>query len=340
MKLILVDVRIQPFLRSFIKPDVALTARPWTTTHGHFVQMGGLKVSMTAEEHHRLEKRMAMKDPAASGDSVHAEDCIVTKDGVGKDRNDLTTTGDGVDGLVEAITTIHAVSSVAERKPASRFYCTKQTRPGGAEYFESVVTYEGLKVLFDMDLIEFPTTMEYEINDKSKGDALSKGIAFLQLTWFIIQIITRAIQGLTITELELTTAALAGLNSAMYLFWWSKPLDVRCPILIQTKGAKTCLVGSVGSARTSDGPEFSLRRYIRESTIKSLEMKAKRTHDFIHSLPNRLKELASALKSGFLGAPKRVAELFKVLRRCLRSNEEEPEGKRSVSETQIFLYPG
>ena len=70
--------------------------------------------------------------------------------------------------------------------------------------------------------IDFPSTTAEEIDDRSKGDALSKGIALLQITWFIIQLIARRVQGLTITELELTTAALAGLNSVMYVFWWNK----------------------------------------------------------------------------------------------------------------------
>ena len=87
-------------------------------------------------------------------------------------------------------------------------------------------------------MIDFPSTTEAEIDDRSKGDALSKGIALLQITWFIIQLIARRVQGLTITGLELTTAALAGLNSVMYVFWWNKPKDVRCPVVIRTKCAE------------------------------------------------------------------------------------------------------
>ena len=86
---------------------------------------------------------------------------------------------------------------------------------------EGVLTRRCFEALLSKNRIAFPTISEDEINDRSKGDALSKGIAYLQLAWFIVQIITRAVQGLAITELELTTAALVGLNSAMYLFWWS-----------------------------------------------------------------------------------------------------------------------
>ena len=64
-----------------------------------------------------------------------------------------------------------------------------------------------------------------EIKDKSKGDLLSKTIAILQTTWFIIQCIARGAQGLALTELELVTIALASLNAITYFFWWDKPLE-------------------------------------------------------------------------------------------------------------------
>lgn len=65
--------------------------------------------------------------------------------------------------------------------------------------WEGVLTFDTLKTLLKENLIRFPTITEDEINDKSKGDALSKGFALLQLTWFVVQIITRAVQGLAIT---------------------------------------------------------------------------------------------------------------------------------------------
>lgn len=106
---------------------------------------------------------------------------------------------------------------------------------------EGILTFDAFKKLLVEDLIDFPTITTDEINDRSKGDAFSKGIVLLQLTWFVVQMITRTEQGLAVTEPEVTTAALAGLNSVMYVFWWSKPRDVRCPVVIQTKGAKKLL---------------------------------------------------------------------------------------------------
>lgn len=107
--------------------------------------------------------------------------------------------------------------------------------------WEGLLRIDALKRLLQEDLIKLPTITAEEINDKSKGDALSKGVALLQLTWFVIQIVARSTQGLAISELELTTAALAGLNSIMYFFWWSKPRDVGSPVLIRTKHAEELL---------------------------------------------------------------------------------------------------
>jgi hypothetical protein len=80
--------------------------------------------------------------------------------------------------------------------------------------------------------IAFPTITAAEINDKARGDFLSKAIAILQTIWFIAQCIARGKQGLALTELELVTVALASLNGVMYYFWWDKPLGVNEPIKV------------------------------------------------------------------------------------------------------------
>ncbi|KAF9457801.1 hypothetical protein BDZ94DRAFT_1227367 [Collybia nuda] len=83
--------------------------------------------------------------------------------------------------------------------------------------------------------IEWPDITESEIKDKSKGDALSKGIATLQTSWFLVQCIGRGSSGLAITELEILTLAFATLNVVTYFFWWNKPVDVRLPHTVTPK---------------------------------------------------------------------------------------------------------
>ncbi|KAG2123637.1 hypothetical protein BD769DRAFT_1653122 [Suillus cothurnatus] len=84
--------------------------------------------------------------------------------------------------------------------------------------------------------VEMPVIVEADIEDRSKGDALSKGIVILQLAWFILQLVSRYIQNLPITLLEFNTLALATLTGIAYGLWWKKPKDVKRPYAVYWKG--------------------------------------------------------------------------------------------------------
>ncbi|KAJ6565537.1 hypothetical protein DFH09DRAFT_1473634 [Mycena vulgaris] len=71
-----------------------------------------------------------------------------------------------------------------------------------------------------------------EIKARSKGDALSKGVALTQGLWFITQCLARVHQHLPVTEFEVTTLAFAVVNVFIWSIWWTKPLDVEQPIQI------------------------------------------------------------------------------------------------------------
>lgn len=103
------------------------------------------------------------------------------------------------------------------------------------EVWELPLSYETMKIAYNKGSIDLPFIPRDEILEKSRRDALSKAIAITQLTWFIVQIAARVRQSLAVTELELTTATLAGLNIAMYLSWWSKPTDISRPTIVTTK---------------------------------------------------------------------------------------------------------
>ncbi|KAG2159538.1 uncharacterized protein EDB93DRAFT_1218287 [Suillus bovinus] len=83
--------------------------------------------------------------------------------------------------------------------------------------------------------IDVPTLTAKQIHDKSKGNAISKGVVVLQVAWFVIQLITRAIYHLETTQLEVGTLAFAVLNFLTYAAWWDKPLDVQCPYPVHWK---------------------------------------------------------------------------------------------------------
>jgi len=92
-----------------------------------------------------------------------------------------------------------------------------------------VLEAKDLEQLSEAGKIKWPTTAK-EIAYRSKGDYLSKTIVLFQTMWFIGQCIARGAYGLTVTELEVVTVAFASLTGGYLLFWWDKPLNVRCSI--------------------------------------------------------------------------------------------------------------
>lgn len=80
--------------------------------------------------------------------------------------------------------------------------------------------------------IEYPNIEEATIRDKNKADTLTRGITVVQVTWFTVQVIARAIQHLYITTLELSTLAFVCCTVHSFWFWRNKPLDVAEPITI------------------------------------------------------------------------------------------------------------
>ncbi|KAF8654680.1 hypothetical protein AX16_003470 [Volvariella volvacea WC 439] len=84
--------------------------------------------------------------------------------------------------------------------------------------------------------IVLPEITEEEIQDKGKGNFISKAVVVIQTTWFVCNCIARHAQNLSITKLELVTLAFAALNIVTYVLWWNKPLDAQYPIYFTNGG--------------------------------------------------------------------------------------------------------
>ncbi|KAF8956773.1 hypothetical protein BDZ97DRAFT_1925145 [Flammula alnicola] len=84
------------------------------------------------------------------------------------------------------------------------------------DVMQGVLSPESLEGLTREGKIKVPAIMEEEIQDRSKGDAISKMLVIVQTMWFVAQCITRPAQGLATTELELITLGFAVLNGFMY----------------------------------------------------------------------------------------------------------------------------
>ncbi|KFY22089.1 hypothetical protein V493_06858 [Pseudogymnoascus sp. VKM F-4281 (FW-2241)] len=65
------------------------------------------------------------------------------------------------------------------------------------------------------------------ITAENKTDSLSKLIIVVQVCWFTVQCISRATEGLPISQLEIGTLSFVGCSMLTTAFWWHKPLDIR-----------------------------------------------------------------------------------------------------------------
>ncbi|KAJ7051399.1 hypothetical protein C8F01DRAFT_1376943 [Mycena amicta] len=92
-------------------------------------------------------------------------------------------------------------------------------------------------------LADIQAVREQDIKDKSKGDALSKGVAVAQQIWFTTQCLARVHQHLPVTQLELVTLAFAVVNVFVSLLWFRKPLDVQEPLMVGPQDSEEAFSG-------------------------------------------------------------------------------------------------
>lgn len=118
---------------------------------------------------------------------------------------------------------------------------------------------------------------EREIYDRSKGDAVSKGIVVLQTMWFTVQALCRIHAGLPLTGIEVLTLAFAVLNGAIYAIWWKKPqgVEVSVPVRMQipTREVGTNMDDSVNQEEEIIAPSCSERGF-KITTTESWSPKA------------------------------------------------------------------
>ena len=81
----------------------------------------------------------------------------------------------------------------------------------------------------------FIMPMKAEINNKGKSNWFAKSLILLQTSWFMMQCIACAIKCLPVTHLEIVMLAYAAMNFVVYIFWWSKPLNINQPVQVFQK---------------------------------------------------------------------------------------------------------
>jgi len=132
---------------------------------------------------------------------------------------------------------------------------------------------EALEYLRGSGEIDFPRITEKEIQDRSKGDALSKGLVVIQTGWFLLQCIARKVERLPITELEVATLAFATLNFATYALWWHKPLNVQRPFRVLRKQQKGASEGEGADKNANpDENDEMIEMWMKSGTCSNLKL--------------------------------------------------------------------
>jgi hypothetical protein len=103
-------------------------------------------------------------------------------------------------------------------------------------YYQNIIVLRGNIWILDGCQLRFarqkgiikklPEVAEAQIKDKSKGDAIVKTLAIIQVLWLAIQLTLRKTEDLPATQLEIMTLAFAACSSVTYLLNWYKPQSV------------------------------------------------------------------------------------------------------------------
>ena len=87
----------------------------------------------------------------------------------------------------------------------------------------------------DDDSLKVPSISEDELNSRGKSDWITKIIALLQITWFIVQSVARVTQNYQVTVLEITTAAYVACSIFTYGACWYQPQNVEYPVILKSQ---------------------------------------------------------------------------------------------------------
>lgn len=83
-------------------------------------------------------------------------------------------------------------------------------------------------------ITKLPFLSKNAIADKSKIDGLLRIVALTQVLWFVAQLITRRVENLPSSALEISTVAFAACALIIYVTEWPKPKDIGVPFYVET----------------------------------------------------------------------------------------------------------
>ncbi|KAI0137871.1 hypothetical protein F4776DRAFT_89573 [Hypoxylon sp. NC0597] len=94
------------------------------------------------------------------------------------------------------------------------------------------------KLAFSMDIATVPNIPAVYLNKLDGGGALVKALAIGQVLYLIIQLISREVQGLPSSQLEIATLAFSVLSLFTYLTYWGHPQNIETIHIIPAKKSR------------------------------------------------------------------------------------------------------
>ena len=107
-----------------------------------------------------------------------------------------------------------------------------------------------LRTLIENGDIQGPPLSKDELKSRGKGDWVIKLIAIVQIIWFVIQTLVRAIQHYQTTALEIMTVAFVFCSVFIYGFSLNHPQDVEYPVFIEVSAAALLTDGNAADTKT------------------------------------------------------------------------------------------
>jgi len=98
------------------------------------------------------------------------------------------------------------------------------------------LTSRGVLLLNELEMCPMPSLKS--IQDRSKANYLAKGLVCLQAGWLVLQCISRLVERLPITFLEINSLGHVICVLLMYIFWWNEPLDIPEPTLLANEAVR------------------------------------------------------------------------------------------------------
>ena len=113
-----------------------------------------------------------------------------------------------------------------------------------------------LRTFIENGDLDGPSISEEELRARGKSDWVVKLIAILQIIWFGVQTLVRAIQHYQITALEIMTVAFVFCSVFIYGFSLYQPQDVEYPVILEMRNAALA-TDKTTSKQDSDKPNHA-----------------------------------------------------------------------------------